>query len=592
MKTGIIVRTDGVNERLIEKQLKNICDGDYEIEEVSGPLIESVDESIERLREQGCDELIVLYESREVDVFEAALVNEYGHLFEKVEVIPEGWYRTLREATPTPAPAAAPSAVGAAQDQTQTAALIGYVFPMSPPTESSLKATNFRAPTAETPTTFINYVTQDMMSNRAFSIDAAQLYFKHFVGGKKMPLCEKAIVVNQGTLLQQLGIKNVYGNNNPTTPLALTNGTLSLDAASAGMVGSSSDNAKLFQALLKIGGDLKNKKVKPDEKRIDEYLKKVENSGKIAYVNSLIASAQAALKHNPRQNGDPNKIVKELMDTFGVTADLQRVAKEMNEGGAGLAVAAGSFIGKQMQKMKKPEEKNKGPHPLELLVSHQDFPIVWKIIPEKTELYNVDSDIKTFIDNKVKNQSKNNEENKAQTETQAQGETDTGRGNESLHESLVDEFIRLREKVEPTTDPMKDLLIKSVRKWSLLGPDPEYKYIAALKDKEVWPLVKDDKTGYYNVYNPRKVTIPYGEMTDLDTVGFPKVPKMKFYGTDDRKIGDLFGKLGEPTKTNVGKIKISDKNDPQKKANIVQETGEILDSITTGNTGGATGFKM
>ena len=598
MKTGICVRTDGAPLRLIEKQLRHFCDGNQRIEEITGPLIESIDDSILRLKEYGCKRLVVLHEEWELDRFEVALKKEYGHLFEEIEVIPEGWYRVpLREQTPPVAPTVTtapttPTAKTTNQNpQVKTQVPTAYIFPMNPLSGANGWGTITIPPGAKV----INYITQNMMKSFAFNIDAAQLFSNHFLQSdqyKEQLL--SAIVVNQGTVqseLQKLGVgKLVDSNGNDLQGVTFDNYVYKNPPPDP-------NAPALFKALVEISNSINKGQIQVNPKAVQEYLTKVENSGKLGYINALLISAQASLKHNPKQNGDPSKIVKQFMDTFGITADLQNLAKEANESGLGLVNAAVSFAGKQLQKVKKDGEKKK-PHHIELLVSHKSFPTVWNGLPKDTKIYRVDSNIKTFIDNMIKNQKGLNKEgeDKAKTEGQEQSREDKDiNSNEKAistntkQESLVDSFLRLREANPMETISNHGELMMSVLK-NLEKPDNAVGVVALDGKSLVKFLATIDDNG--------KITEQYDKPQPVKFQGTieSQIPVQKGKGINYKWITkEEFQKLksflGTGAKSSLGKIKIGDPQ-AQKPSAIKQETGEILDSITSGATGGQTGFKM
>jgi hypothetical protein len=573
-KRGIVVRVDGIDTRLIEKQLQRIIDtDDFEIEEVSGPLYESVDDCIIRLREKECNKISVIHpEDLKLDIFEANIQNEYRHLFESIEVIPEGWIR-LNEGAPIPQTPQVPQQQQQQQprqpQQPQKQGPQFYVFQYNPIFGSQVTTPPQGLKSIVPETQVVNFVSAEHFRSHSFNTDAAQLYFKHFQAGSQITALQKAITIGfQSVEAQSLDQNQIA---------AMTQG-----------------NQSISQALVEIGKDLKEKKVKVNEKNVGEYLMKKEYSGKLALIEDLVISAQASLKYNPKATGDPNKLIKEFMDTFGITADLQNFAKEMNESGFGLVNSAVNFAGKQLEKYKNKNKKKQGPGKIDLMVSHPKFKIVWDSILDNKNysIYIPNKEIESYIENKVKNQSKNNEGDAVKTEQSKEinNNQNEGRDLASMSESLVSQFLRLREAEQiEEEDPRIINKIIAAEIIKNLKQDPKRSYIIINKKNHFLFGISNGQT-----LTPGKKIFPQSLLpnnhipvkgTDL-LIYFESDPQKTFYSKWMRFAGIKEGS------SKLSLIEVNGEIEDQIKPPLKAEIGQIMTDVTSGATGGTNNFKM
>ena len=111
MKHTALITFSGGNEYTKEKQIRQILKEENEDYGLLCEDYDELDQLVPVLRENNIKKLIILHEDKNIDRFEKAAHLEFDHLFEKIEVLPEQFFR-LYEAVPVGVPANAAQAQG------------------------------------------------------------------------------------------------------------------------------------------------------------------------------------------------------------------------------------------------------------------------------------------------------------------------------------------------------------------------------------------------------------------------------------------------------------------------------------------------
>jgi hypothetical protein len=529
-KQGIIVRTDNAPETIIARHIEKLIESnDYEISEISGPLIENIDDSIKILREAGCDYLTVLHEDDlKFDIFEAALNNEYGHLFESIEVVPEGWIRTaLREGDVQTQPAVAANPQASQNDpnnqQQQTTPAEYIIFPYNP-----ITGVDPFPPLNHPKAVYINYISPSLQK-QAFNVDGAQLFANHFKNGTPdKEALQKAPTICEGTDVSVLGINGITEIYGPQTGIKLfCNGVqLNINNGLNTLYARKSDpNAgKIFASLLKIGEDIEKKKVQINEERVKKYYTDANNSGKLAFISALIKSAQLATKYDKKpMNSDK---IRAFLKDSGITSDMQYFSKQAAEGGIPMGLINSGI--KALKPADKKDEKKSDP--LEFVISHDEFETVWNGTAAADQ-FNPDKNIANNIENNLKNQKKANHQDSdtAKTEQANQGQITDAKGspeerNIRLFESILREKNEIKEDQQLINDAL--IVVKNLKQTQNIYSKGHFLALAYKQENnryEIKRVYDIDKLAYDYGNGVSVLTFENNEMRDFNFVREHKI---------------------------------------------------------------------
>jgi hypothetical protein len=387
--TGIFTFTRNADTYNQDKQIQAIQEQDecnivYKIQKGG---LEKLDEAIIDAAAEGCDKLVVLLrEDIQFEPLESAIHNEYGHFFEEIEVIPEGFERLIEQHLqegPDPA-----SGGGGPIEV--------IIFPSNAPLTLDFSAFITRATTVKGRSPnyrVLNWQPQNLRE-ACFCKNASQLSWqflntnvKGWVEGRddyapslasyEQYLDRTGYTVSKLWIPQ--GIPAPVASASIPTTVFQTDTTLSLTPVN--------NSTALYKNLVQISKDIADKSVKANEQAINTWLGDVAKVNQVQYIVELMVQAQDTLtNYGPKSMGPDEraKMLKDLrvrtLNNLGVTADLGQMMKSFDDHGIPLSsiVKIATDIHKTHKDMK---EKKKEVDNRELIVSHKLFQQTVAMIP-------------------------------------------------------------------------------------------------------------------------------------------------------------------------------------------------------------------
>jgi hypothetical protein len=402
--TGIISFYGSTDEHNQGKQIRAIREAHQE-SIVSMPKegdFDQLDEAIQQLYQQGCDKLVLLAENNlAFDDLEEAVHAEYGRLFESIEVIPEGFIRLHEQV-----------------DEPSTLKMIPtiVIFPFNPPLASNLNGIEafvnhyskggvaMSGPSlnvGKQNVILVNYQPQ-AFKTLCFCKNATELVGKFIKGCAALK--GKEVIDYYAPSLVKLfeKIKERGAEFNVVCPPNLRS-TVLADAQSAGGTfhlvtdskapNPSADAETVYKLLIEISKDLKDKKIKADEKLVEAELTTPENVSIVQYAKELLVQAEATQQNygtNAVSADERERMLKEwrvkALGTLGVTTDLTSVFEGLNRHGAGLLTDAVNLAVSKYKMEKEANAKNKQVDGHELIVSHPQYKALKALLPPPNKI--------------------------------------------------------------------------------------------------------------------------------------------------------------------------------------------------------------
>jgi hypothetical protein len=360
-------------------QLKTIREEyDSKLQPIDGSL-DALDEEIQQCARQGTRLLTVLLEDNsKYDSLEAAIHNEYDHLFESIEVLPELIYRgTLREAD---AVGGQPTTQGSGQ-QVQMQPIKAYRFPFNAPIiAGTLKGISpqIQQEIKNKQAVFVNYQPNNEKYS-SFCKNATWICSQFYDHNMKFIDESAYFAASPEALSQFLAKKNIA----TLSPVEIS-GNLSVDPNAC---------VSVYKLLIEISDDLKSKKIKENAKATETYLSSPEGVSKTQLIVELMAQAQDTQLNSGVAVMDASQRAQALKEwrvqalgKLGVTADLSQMFNSLNSHGLGLVTDAVNLIATRIKMEKDAAAKNKKVDSRSLIVSHTNFEKLWKLLPDEKSI--------------------------------------------------------------------------------------------------------------------------------------------------------------------------------------------------------------
>jgi hypothetical protein len=376
MNTALISFEGGL-DYLKEKQIRSILREEKEPWGISCKDYDELDALIPILKEHQIKNLVILHEDRNLDRFEIAFKQEYGNLFEKIEILPEGFIR-LKEAIPS----GQAQQAGAAQNAIRGSS-VGATGQRLQQIQNGEQQANFKTISIYGPNPLLAGTqdlgikdTDDNLIISLLSLQCAKTGLWNFSAPvnaviKKFPAIKNFATGRtiEGVLrlfnIQPQAAPNiiVYAGQVPTQ--ALTN-----DATLAGKITQFQGKADTQKAVAayKIGTEIIQGKAKPDSKKCEEW--ETNRLPLLGFLIKQLGDIQHSMTvgEQDESNKDGHSLVNNVLETFSVYKDLATAAKNIRTGGGALLLDAAKVISKELSQKKERKEKKS-----DTLVSHPKF---------------------------------------------------------------------------------------------------------------------------------------------------------------------------------------------------------------------------
>jgi hypothetical protein len=377
MKTALIC-FDGGNEYTKDKQIRHILKEENEQFGINCKDYDELDSLIPILKEHNITKLIILHEDKNLDRFEVAVNQEYNHLFEKIEVLPEGFIR-LQEIQGPITGAAQAGGAGTDARQGSSVRVVGQNLntkQQNPGTATFSKIVIFGPNPILAGTSDLITAEDDVLIVSLLSLKCAQTGLWNFsapsIGVHKKMREIKEFAYGR-TIEGILGAFNIQPANAPNIVSYLgnvPNNFLTNDATLAGKItiGGGNYDQSSAVAAYKIGVEILNGKAKPDVKKCEEW--EQERIGLLGFLIKMLGDIKHSLTVGDQEeaNKDGHSVVNQVLETLGAYKDIATAAKNLRTGGLGLLVDAAEIVSKNLSKQKERKEKKS-----DSLISHPKF---------------------------------------------------------------------------------------------------------------------------------------------------------------------------------------------------------------------------
>jgi hypothetical protein len=379
MNTALISFIGG-NNYTKEKQIRQILREENEQWGISCKDYDELEVLMPILHENKIKKVIILHEDKNLDRAEAVIKQEFNHLFEKIEVLPEGFIRLYEAdggtaAQPGGAVAAATQGgairvqgnqLQQAQQNNENAFSSIIVYGPNP----LLKGTKDLGIKDTNGTLIISILSlqcsQTGLWNFSAPVNASikkMTEIKNFAYGRTIEGVLGAFGLNANNLTVQQ-IQVFTGKN--TQPQWLTHDQ---KITSLLQMNNETFDQQAAMASYKIGTEILSGKAKPDQNKIADWEEK--RLPLMGFLIKQLGDIQHSMTIGDKDeaNKDGHSLVNSVLEKFGVYKDVATAAKNLRTGGASLLVDAAEIISKELGKNKTERKEKKS----DALVSHPKF---------------------------------------------------------------------------------------------------------------------------------------------------------------------------------------------------------------------------